>query len=150
MKKCLLIVLAAAFGLYMFGCAKKDQALEETSAPMTMEAMSSMSASQLAEAKTLQPKIETMQTVSAPAALEPLPPSGPYKPTNREIQTALKNAGLYLGEVDGVIGPKTKQAIEEFQNANGLQADGKVGPKTWAALSAHLNPQPVAPATKKR
>ncbi len=61
------------------------------------------------------------------------------KPTSKQIQQALKNAGFYNGKVDGDIGPKTKKAVEAFQAQNGLKADGKVGPRTWKALSAHLN-----------
>ena len=57
---------------------------------------------------------------------------------DKEIQTALKNAGFYAGAIDGKIGPKTKNAIEEFQKAKGLKADGKVGPKTWAELEKYL------------
>lgn len=66
-------------------------------------------------------------------------------PTIEEIQTALKNAGYYSGAVDGKLGPKSKKAIEAFQNENGLKADGKVGPKTWDKLKAHLN-NPAAAA----
>jgi peptidoglycan hydrolase-like protein with peptidoglycan-binding domain len=55
-------------------------------------------------------------------------------PDGEAIQRALKNLGLYTGAVDGKIGPKTKEAIREFQKKNGLTADGKVGPKTWALL----------------
>ena len=51
---------------------------------------------------------------------------------NKEIQTAVKNAGFYAGAIDGKIGPKTRSAIEEFQKAKGLKADGVVGKKTWA------------------
>ena len=54
------------------------------------------------------------------------------------IQKALKNLGLYQGEVDGKMGPKTKRAIKEFQKQNNLQADGKVGSKTWALLKNSL------------
>ena len=61
------------------------------------------------------------------------------KPTAKQIQQALKNAGFYNGKVDGDIGPRTKKAIQAFQSANGLKADGKVGAKTWKALSASLN-----------
>jgi len=61
------------------------------------------------------------------------------KPTPKQIQQALKNAGLYDGKIDGTIGPKTKKAIETFQTQNGLKADGKVGRKTWKAMSAYLN-----------
>ncbi|MBI4707491.1 MAG: peptidoglycan-binding protein [Candidatus Omnitrophica bacterium] len=87
--------------------------------------------------------VEAKVEVTAPAALEqklePLPPSGPYKPSVKEIQTALKNSNFYAGEVDGKLGPKTKAAIEEFQKANGLKVDGKVGPMTWQAMSKYVD-----------
>ena len=57
---------------------------------------------------------------------------------NRQIQTALKNAGYDPGAIDGKIGAKTKKAIKDFQTANGLKADGKVGARTWAKLSAYI------------
>lgn len=57
---------------------------------------------------------------------------------NRQIQTALKNAGYDPGVIDGKIGAKTKTAVKDFQTANGLKADGKVGAKTWAKLSAYI------------
>jgi murein L,D-transpeptidase YcbB/YkuD len=62
----------------------------------------------------------------------------PYKPTNKDIQIALKNAGFYDGEIDGDIGAMTKQAIQEFQEENDLTVDGNVGPKTWAVLKGYL------------
>lgn len=58
---------------------------------------------------------------------------------NIDIQTALKNAGFYQGEIDGKIGPKTKKSIVEFQTSKSLKADGVVGPKTWQALSTFLS-----------
>ena len=60
---------------------------------------------------------------------------------NKDMQKALKNAGFYVGTIDGKIGPKTKKAIMDFQKANGLKVDGKVGPKTWAALEKYLAQQ---------
>lgn len=143
MKKYLIFIVVLIFGIYMFGCWKKQTPVEESQEPMTMEALSTMEA-------TVQPAPEAKVAAPAvPAKLEPLPPAGPYKPTAKEIQTALKNAGLYTGKIDGKIGPMTKKAIEEFQKANGFNIDGKVGPKTWEALSKYLNPPAAAP-TKKR
>jgi len=66
------------------------------------------------------------------------------KPTDEQIQQALKNAGLYAGEIDGKIGPKSKKAIKDFQEQNGLTADGKVGPKTWEKLGVYLHQAPAA------
>ena len=64
---------------------------------------------------------------------------------DQQIQTALKNAGIYNGAIDGKIGPASKRAIEEFQRRNNLKADGKVGPKTWAALEQFLSGAGQAP-----
>ena len=61
------------------------------------------------------------------------------KPTVEQIQQALKNLSLYQGNIDGKLGPKTKQAIKDFQTQNSLTADGKVGPRTWAKLAPYLN-----------
>ncbi len=55
-----------------------------------------------------------------------------------KLQTALKNAGLYTGKVDGKIGAGTKLAIKEFQKSHGLKSDGVVGKKTWDELKAYL------------
>jgi peptidoglycan hydrolase-like protein with peptidoglycan-binding domain len=136
MKKYSLIIAVMFFGFYMFGCGKKEAPMEEAQEPMSMEAMSATAT-------------QTAPVVSQ-AKLEPLPPAGPYKPTANEIQTALKNANFYSGPIDGEIGPVTKKAIEEFQQANGLKADGKVGTKTWAVLSKYLNPAPAAAEPRKR
>lgn len=59
-------------------------------------------------------------------------------PDAKQIQTALKNAGFYEGEIDGVIGPITKEAIRKFQEKNGLNPDGVVGSRTWEKLKEYL------------
>jgi peptidoglycan hydrolase-like protein with peptidoglycan-binding domain len=56
----------------------------------------------------------------------------------KDIQAALKNAGFDPGAIDGKFGPRTSQAIKEFQRAKGLKIDGKVGPQTWGELSKYL------------
>ena len=62
------------------------------------------------------------------------------------VQRALVALG-YSVSVDGVIGPKTKEAIKDFQQRHGLKADGVAGPKTIAALqSAVAEMRPAAPA----
>ena len=56
----------------------------------------------------------------------------------KNIQIALKNAGLDPGEIDGRMGSKTKDAVMRFQRKNGLTADGVAGAKTWEYLKEYL------------
>ena len=65
-------------------------------------------------------------------------PSG-FELPSAEIQQALKNAGYYNGNVDGKIGPGTRNAVKAFQRDNGLEADGVVGHRTWVKLKSYLS-----------
>jgi peptidoglycan hydrolase-like protein with peptidoglycan-binding domain len=71
--------------------------------------------------------------------------------SGRELQKALKAAGVYEGKVDGKVGAMTKAAVVEFQKAHSLKADGVVGQKTWNELKAYLNPpaEAATPASPK-
>jgi len=60
------------------------------------------------------------------------------RPNARQIQTALKNAGYYLGAIDGRKGRQTQDAIRQFQKANNLPVDGRVGKQTWNLLKEYL------------
>jgi len=75
---------------------------------------------------------------AVPATQETTAVMAPEKPTVQDIQIALKNGQLYQGKVDGVLGPRTRKAIEDFQQQNDLKVDGKVGPQTWAKLKAYF------------
>lgn len=50
------------------------------------------------------------------------------------MQERLVELGFALG-IDGVFGPQTRDAVAEFQESRGLQADGIVGPITLRALA---------------
>ena len=41
---------------------------------------------------------------------------------------------MYSGNIDGIFGEKTEEAVKKWQSANGLKADGIIGPKSWAKL----------------
>lgn len=60
------------------------------------------------------------------------------RPSAKQIQTALKNAGYNPGPIDGRMGRRTKEAIRSFQRANGLVVDGRVGKQTWELLKKYL------------
>ncbi len=51
-----------------------------------------------------------------------------------QIQTKLKDWGYYFGDVDGIYGSKTVEAVKYFQQKNGLKIDGICGNETLAAL----------------
>lgn len=51
-----------------------------------------------------------------------------------QIQTKLKRWGYYNGNIDGIYGSQTQEAVRYFQRKNGLTVDGIAGPKTLAAM----------------
>lgn len=60
----------------------------------------------------------------------------------RSIQQALKSRGYYKGNIDGIFGTATKNAVTAFQRDNGLKVDGIAGKETLKALNiadANLN-----------
>jgi murein L,D-transpeptidase YcbB/YkuD len=54
------------------------------------------------------------------------------------LQNALKTTGFYTGEVDGIYGPSTLDAVKKLQTANGLTPTGYVDRATASALSAAM------------
>lgn len=52
----------------------------------------------------------------------------------KSIQTKLKSWGYYDGDVDGIYGSKTFNAVKKFQKKNNLKVDGIVGDETLKAL----------------
>ncbi len=136
------IVLLAALCFFINACAKKERVEKEVD--FLEEVVQNASEANLT--------LSNDTATTAPPALtpednvNPLAPEGvslPQNPSPKDIQTALKNAGFYTGRIDGIIGPKTKKAIREFQEKNGLAVDGKVGPKTWERLKPYLEKQSV-------
>ncbi len=54
-----------------------------------------------------------------------------------QIQTKLKRWGYYNGNVDGIYGSKTLEAVRYFQRKNGLTVDGIAGPATLRAMGIY-------------
>ena len=149
-------VLLLTMSVLVAGCAKKSN--EQTTIAATgfdsgtaTPATTNEELSQLPQASTpnqqgavealpveASPVTPAVSTLVAPGA-DAISASSKSLSRDQEIQTALKNLGLYNGKIDGKLGPGSKKAIEAFQKQSGLKADGKVGPKTWAALSSHLS-----------
>ena len=51
-----------------------------------------------------------------------------------QIQTKLKRWGYYTGNIDGIYGTQTVNAVKYFQRKNGLTVDGIAGPATLRAM----------------
>jgi peptidoglycan hydrolase-like protein with peptidoglycan-binding domain len=92
---------------------------------------------------------QTAVKLSVPAApapasnATPVPPPRPETASIRakaglvlDIQRALAERGYYDGEVDGLPGPRTQQAIREFETAQGLKVTGET---SEALLARVLN-----------
>jgi peptidoglycan hydrolase-like protein with peptidoglycan-binding domain len=65
---------------------------------------------------------------------QPTIQEGDNGPAVSRAQRAIRRTADRSIVVDGAFGPLTKQAVQRFQQGDGLVADGIVGPITWAAL----------------
>ena len=137
-RKALLSVLAVVFVSSLSGCAstRKNNELEMQGLRNQVSALESQVAAKDEEINSL--REAAMKASEMPAMPEKKTGETKSRPSAKQIQTALKNAGYYQGPVDGKIGKGTRQAIKAFQAANNLSSDGKVGKKTWAALKNYL------------
>ncbi len=50
------------------------------------------------------------------------------------LQLGLQRSGYYEGNLDGIYGAQTTEAVRRFQRAFGLSVDGVTGPQTWNAV----------------
>lgn len=75
------------------------------------------------------------------------PPPSPLEPGDEgnevaALQQRLQELRFWVGEVDGVYGLLTEQAVYAYQKAHGLTVDGVVGPATRQALDHPRLPEP--------
>ncbi|SDO01772.1 N-acetylmuramoyl-L-alanine amidase [Acetanaerobacterium elongatum] len=73
-------------------------------------------------------------SVNEPASVQALSKVGSRGDEVTKIQTNLKKWGYYAGNIDGIFGSQTEQAVRAFQKKNGLTVDGIAGPKTLEAM----------------
>ena len=158
------ILVLTAFTLVVAGCAKKSTEQASITGTGFDSISSTEELAQLPQGSTVsqQGGVEVLPIETSPITQGVPPIAGPRNPSqtaingssasdltrDQQIQTALKNAGLYQGNVDGKLGPASKRAVQAFQQAQGLKVDGKVGPKTWAALEPYLSGAPQTISTE--
>lgn len=81
----------------------------------------------------------TPNAVNMPAASQPSGILGTddslRKDDIRWAQVELRFRGFYKASLDGVLGPKTKLALVQFQRDNGLNRTASLDAQTWEALT---------------
>jgi peptidoglycan hydrolase-like protein with peptidoglycan-binding domain len=147
------LLALAGFAVVVTGCAKKSTEQASISGTGFESVSSTEELAQLPSSSTAsqQAAVEVLPIETSPITQGVPPIAGPTQAAlpqaaadiagltrDQQIQTALKSAGLYQGDIDGKLGPASKRAIQEFQTAHSLKVDGKVGPQTWAALEPYL------------
>jgi peptidoglycan hydrolase-like protein with peptidoglycan-binding domain len=65
----------------------------------------------------------------------------------RSLQHLLRARGRSV-VVDGIFGPRTEAAVEDFQRSEGLASDGIVGPRTWPRLVVQVRRGSTADAVR--
>jgi hypothetical protein len=70
--------------------------------------------------------------------------SGMNRAQIQQVQRELQSRGLYSGAIDGMAGPQTMAAVEQFQAQQGLPASGSLDEATRRALGVQLDKQTVA------
>jgi hypothetical protein len=68
----------------------------------------------------------------------------------REVQMKLNQKGFNVGEPDGVMGPKTKNGLAQFQRQQGLQESGDVDSETADALGVSSGRSTTGSAPRNR
>jgi peptidoglycan hydrolase-like protein with peptidoglycan-binding domain len=79
-----------------------------------------------------------------PKGAEPGRPSSEATPQRnlvRDAQIALRNSGYDPGQIDGVMGSRTRAALREFQASQGLPQTGRLDGTTQQQLLAANRPE---------
>ena len=71
---------------------------------------------------------------TAPVVTAPAAEQGPVRLTVRQAQQRLVDKGYDAGVVDGIWGPRTANALRQFQRDQGLMATGRLDGETMNAL----------------
>ena len=143
------LIVASSLGLsvlFLSGCATtgRNVAQENDNLKVQIQNLETQLQQKNAEVDSLRKTLSatTEEKFAASRAAAQQEPATEH-PLAKDIQIALRNAGFDPGTTDGKMGKKTRQAVKDFQKANGLEADGKVGKKTWELLAPYLQKTPA-------
>ncbi len=85
-----------------------------------------------------QPEMETPYLITVEAPLS-------RRDIIAAVQRRLTDLGFDPGPIDGAMGPRTRAAIRDFQESQGLTADGKASTEVLAHLNAAITPAAADP-----
>jgi LysM repeat protein len=74
------------------------------------------------------------------AGLAAAAPAGALNPQHAGLQVALRAQGLYLGSIDGIVGPRTLAAVRTFQRTHGIPETGIADVRTRRELGPFGTP----------
>lgn len=80
------------------------------------------------------PPLAKGERTMAQQTMQEAPPAAASARLVRNVQGELQAQGVDPGPLDGIWGPRTHQAVREFQEANSLEATGQLNAPTLAAL----------------
>ena len=107
----------------LLSVVQNDTASEDTFSTTTSSSTTTSTSSTTSSSTT------TSSTTTVPITVENI----------SDAQTQLTNLGLYSGEINNELNNETKAALKDFQRLAGLSVDGILGPKTKAALEKGEN-----------
>jgi len=113
----------------------------QQSAPPRPSADSSKKSAQPAPRRTSRRKPVRRRTTRVPAGSQTRPSRERYQ----QIQQALAKAGFDPGPADGAWGPNSEDALQDFQEARGLEPTGRIDALSLIQLG--LGPQYETPDT---
>ena len=116
--------------------------LTETATPTQTQGPTPSATTMQSPTATTTPTATPPPTTTSEPAAPPLLERGDEGPPVLAVQERLASLGYWVGPQDGDFGHLTEQAVLALQGAAGLARDGVVGPRTRAALEDGVVPDP--------
>lgn len=143
MKMVAVIALAVALGLAWMGVAIPQETKPGSGETVTDKLKS---AGEKVKAKAIELKDKAKEKLGGAGA-------GADTAEVKAAQQALRDKGYDPGPADGMMGPRTRAAVRDFQRQEGLTVTGRLDGDTMARLGAmepSASPSTAPPATRPR
>jgi peptidoglycan hydrolase-like protein with peptidoglycan-binding domain len=134
----IVLVGASALALALGGCGmfhrgESTQSNAGYTPPASSQAQAAPSMAPRAKAQT---SSQMEQSGTSTARMTSRNAPGADRQEIMQAQQKLQSDGLYKGKIDGIAGPRTRQAVMAFQKENGLKQTGQLDQQTLAQLTS--------------